>query len=116
MILDEYSNVFLDCKALFFRSHIEDLRSMVLSDDIFWGERETVDIEEPGAIRILVCGNTGVGKSTLINEVFGVELVSPAYRRSSPVAKFKICRPRLRNAHVGFTTSKFQSFIRIGPT
>jgi ribosome biogenesis GTPase A len=27
------------------------------------------------AFRILVCGKTGVGKSTLINKVFGVELV-----------------------------------------
>ena len=61
---------------------------MVLNNDVFWGERETVDIEEPGAIRILVCGNTGVGKSTLINEVFGVEVVRPAYRRSS----FVFCR------------------------
>ena len=116
MILDEYSNVFLDCKALSFRSHIDNLRSMVLSNDAFWGERDTVDIEEAGAIRILVCGNTGVGKSTLINEVFGVEVVRPAYRRSSAVADFKIYRPRLRNARVGSTTSTFQSFVRIGPT
>lgn len=79
LILDEYSNVFLDRKALSFRSHIEGLRSTVLSNDIFWSERETVDIEEPGAIRILVCGNTGVGKSTLINEVFGVQVVRSAY-------------------------------------
>ena len=80
MILDEYSNVFLDCKALSFRNNIEHLQSTMLSNDVFWGEREAVDIEEPGAIRILVCGNTGVGKSTLINEVFGVEVVRPAYR------------------------------------
>lgn len=30
------------------------------------------------AFRILVCGKTGVGKSTLINKVFGVEMVSHA--------------------------------------
>ena len=116
MILDEYSNVFLYCRALSFRSHIESLRSMVLNDDVFWGERETVDIEEPGAIRILVCGNTGVGKSTLINEIFGVEVVRPACRRSSAVTDFKICRPRLRSAYVGFTTSRFRSLVRIDPT
>ena len=27
------------------------------------------------AFRVLVCGKTGVGKSTLINRLFGVELV-----------------------------------------
>lgn len=27
------------------------------------------------AFRVLVCGKTGVGKSTLINRVFGIELV-----------------------------------------
>ena len=85
----------------------------MLTKEVFWGERETVNIEEPGAIRILVCGNTGVGKSTLINEVFGVEVVRLAFPRSSPVADRDTCRPRLRNAHVASTTLRFQSFVRI---
>lgn len=43
----------------------------------FWSDRATLEIDEPGIdepekIRILVCGNTGVGKSTLINRIFGV--------------------------------------------
>lgn len=43
----------------------------------FWSDRATLEIDEPGIdelekICILVCGNTGVGKSTLINRVFGV--------------------------------------------
>lgn len=100
--------MFLDSKALSFRHDIEILRSTVLTKDVFWGERETVDIEEPGAIRILVCGNTGVGKSTLINEVFGAEVVRSAYRRCSPIADRDTYRPRLRTAHVEFTTSRFQ--------
>ena len=38
----------------------------------FWTDRETSEIDELKSIRILVCGNTGVGKSTLVNRVFGV--------------------------------------------
>ena len=85
----------------------------MLSVDVFWGERDPVKIEEPGAIRILVCGNTGVGKSTLINEVFGVEVVRPTYFRSSPFADRDACRPTLQIAHVEFTTLRFQSFVKI---
>lgn len=45
----------------------------------FWSDRVTLGIDEHGTdepekIRILVCGNTGVGKSTLINRIFGVAL------------------------------------------
>lgn len=43
----------------------------------FWldgGEED--NSANPGAIRVLVCGNTGVGKSTLINKTFGVDVVS----------------------------------------
>ena len=105
--------MFLDSKALSFRNDIEELRSTVLVKDVFWSERETVDIEEPGAIRILVCGNTGVGKSTLINEVFGEEVVRPAFQRSSPVADRDTRRPRLRNVHVESTTLRIQSFVKI---
>ena len=91
--------MFLNSKALSFRNDIEELRSIVLTNDVFWSESEAVDIEGPGAVRILVCGNTGVGKSTFINEVFGAEVVRPAFHRLSPVADRDTCRPRLRNAH-----------------
>ena len=40
----------------------------------FWNDTSAVEIDELKTIRILVCGNTGVGKSTLINRVFGVNL------------------------------------------
>lgn len=48
-------------------------------DHGFWSggsqvRRQLTDERWP--IRILVCGNTGVGKSTLINRVFGVPVVS----------------------------------------
>jgi predicted GTPase len=39
----------------------------------FWNEREIGEPNKPPVMRILVCGNTGVGKSTLINKVFGVD-------------------------------------------
>ena len=47
----------------------------------FWANRSTTPIIDGlHSIRILVVGNTGAGKSTLINRVFGVkpsdELVS----------------------------------------
>jgi predicted GTPase len=45
-------------------------------DKEFWNEREVVTIDEPAAVCILVCGNCGVGKSSLVNTVFGVEVVS----------------------------------------
>lgn len=41
----------------------------------FWNDLVDGDgdsSEDPGAIRILVCGNTGLGKSSLINKVFGI--------------------------------------------
>ena len=43
----------------------------------FWSDSATLETDEPGAeeprkIRVLVCGNSGVGKSTLINRIFGV--------------------------------------------
>lgn len=42
----------------------------------YWNDEEVIESENLQAIRILVIGNTGVGKSTLINRVFGVPMVS----------------------------------------
>lgn len=70
--------MFLNSKALSFRGNIEGLRSTILTEATFWRGMKTFNIEEPEANRILVCGNAGVGKSTLINNVFGAELVRPA--------------------------------------
>lgn len=46
----------------------------------FWADRETSEIDELKYIRILVCGNTGVGKSTLVNRVFGVSTANEVVR------------------------------------
>ena len=40
-----------------------------------WLEGMQLQANGVKAFRILVCGKTGVGKSTLINKVFGVEIV-----------------------------------------
>jgi hypothetical protein len=76
LIFDEYCHVLLDSKDLAYRKNIDQWRSTIIPmESEFWNEREVMSIEEPAAIRILVCGNTGVGKSSLINEVFGVRVV-----------------------------------------
>ena len=69
-------------------------------------DREVVNIEEPGAIRILVCGNTGVGKSTLINEVFGAEVVSGKHITVTIAADLAKYRQQFRHASAAYTTSK----------
>lgn len=40
----------------------------------FWSDGDPVENDGLKTIRILVYGNTGVGKSTLINRVFGVDV------------------------------------------
>ncbi|KAL8974701.1 MAG: hypothetical protein Q9197_001070 [Variospora fuerteventurae] len=80
LVFDEHNTLFLASNNISFRNRIEQLRDTTLTKDVFWEEKEIVDNTEPGAIRILVCGNTGVGKSTLINEVFGAELTAASER------------------------------------
>jgi len=46
----------------------------------FWNKQALSALKGPGAIRILVCGNCGVGKSTLINTVFGAEVTTASDR------------------------------------
>jgi putative ribosome biogenesis GTPase RsgA len=78
LIFDEYCHVFLNSKELTYRSHIEKWRSHIAGTKSgleFWNDHDVLTIEDPTAVRILVCGNNGVGKSTLINGVFGFEIV-----------------------------------------
>ena len=75
LLLDEYNNVALDTKELKMQRHIEDYREKMMGSKYgvvntgFWLDEDDDESPSPGAIRVLVCGNTGVGKSTLINKV-----------------------------------------------
>ncbi|KAG5751827.1 hypothetical protein H9Q70_005517 [Fusarium xylarioides] len=77
LVLDEFVHISLSANEFPFYQLLQQWRSKSLGqqDDLragcFWdGIRDLVD-EDPGAFRILVCGNCGVGKSSLINKVFG---------------------------------------------
>lgn len=84
LLLDERINIALETKELKLQRFIEDWRERMLgltSDGLvnagFWLDEEESDATlNPGAIRVLVCGNTGVGKSTLINKTFGVDVTA----------------------------------------
>jgi len=41
----------------------------------FWGSENLDMLDELPALRILICGYTGVGKSTLVSKVFGIDRV-----------------------------------------
>lgn len=81
LLLDEYLYAVLNNKDFPSLDFIESWRPKImgveheLPNQGFWNDRALFDIEQPHAIRVLVCGNTGIGKSTLINRVFGVEIV-----------------------------------------
>jgi hypothetical protein len=78
LILDVFCHVVLESKKLSYRNFIDYWRPNILPtpEAEFWNEREVVMIDEPLSVRILVCGNCGVGKSSLVNAVFGVEVVN----------------------------------------
>lgn len=107
--------MFLNSRVLPFRANIEELRGTILTKEGFWNDRDIVSIEGPEAFRILVCGNTGTGKSTLINEVFGAELVRFEMYISHFITDY-IHRQLLRNARPGFTISKIPSLAQTART
>lgn len=88
LLLDERINIALETKELKMQRYIEDWRERMLGltpDGLvnpgFWlDDEDSENALNPGAIRVLVCGNTGVGKSTLINKTFGVEVTTSMNR------------------------------------
>ncbi|KAI5366444.1 Putative GTP binding domain, P-loop containing nucleoside triphosphate hydrolase [Septoria linicola] len=86
LLLDEHINIALDTKEAQLQRLLEDWRERMLGTENghvnfgFWSDSNADDDVDPGAIRVLVCGNTGVGKSTLINKTFGVEVTQSSNR------------------------------------
>jgi len=115
LVFDEYFNVLLDSKDLTYRKDIEQWRSKILSAsaDEFWHDDEVRDIERPESIRILVCGNVGVGKSTLINKVFGVKVVSSSRRTNYIVPADENERQKAMTEKEEFTILRHRSQLRI---
>ncbi|KAK5130600.1 hypothetical protein LTR08_001919 [Meristemomyces frigidus] len=97
LLLDENTGVSLETKGLKLQRHIEDWRERMLGsrngvvNTGFWLGTDADDDEDLGAIRVLVCGNTGVGKSTLINKTFGVDVT----RSSSRTRGIHDCREEI---------------------
>ena len=46
-----------------------------VADQMFWNDGDTEPLEDDNSktMRILVCGNAGAGKSTLVKRVFGID-------------------------------------------
>ncbi|KAK4888693.1 hypothetical protein LTR27_012432 [Elasticomyces elasticus] len=86
LLLDEYVGVAMEAKELKLQRNLADWRERMLGtlngvvNTGFWLDEDIDDVPHPGAIRVLVCGNTGVGKSTLINKVFGVDVTQSSDR------------------------------------
>jgi len=74
MIYDQNSHVIANAKEWPFLDQFSDFRRQALPDEqlIFWDQSSAIGEQVDAKFRILVCGNAGVGKSTLINMLFGV--------------------------------------------
>ncbi|KAI0862785.1 hypothetical protein F4860DRAFT_522773 [Xylaria cubensis] len=86
MIIDKYLHASLDRKSFPFYEQVENWREKMMGlehtiqNQGYWNHREEIVPEDLPAMRILVCGNCGVGKSALINRVFGVEATKTSDR------------------------------------
>ncbi|KAI7716251.1 hypothetical protein KC353_g5518 [Hortaea werneckii] len=86
MLVDEHSSITLEMREVKLQRYLEDWREKMLGskDGVvntgFWLDQDDDDAPDPGPLRVLVCGNTGVGKSTLINRTFGVDVTQSSNR------------------------------------
>ncbi|OJD36050.1 ras gtpase [Diplodia corticola] len=99
LLIDVSGLASLNSWDLVLQGHIERWRPKTLverggKDPRFWDERNDEEPDDIGPIRVLVCGNTGIGKSTLINKVFGTSLaVTPARMRGDHDIRTEIKDP-----------------------
>lgn len=81
-LLDRYPRFYEQYQFKAMKKELADYRDRCLQDNEGaippWLEGLQLQASGVKAFRILVCGKTGVGKSTLINKVFGVEMVIPS--------------------------------------
>ena len=115
MLVDEHSSITLEMREVKLQRYLEDWREKMLGskDGVvntgFWLDQDDDDAPDPGPLRVLVCGNTGVGKSTLINRTFGVDVVSIIARQVEPTqmeANDNFCRRRAPTGLEAYTMYK----------
>lgn len=117
MIVDSFSYMLTDMDNLTNRNwdHIYHWKSHILTPD-FWDDRQDLAIEQPGKIRILVCGNTGVGKSSLIKcRLWRRSGEIPLFQRE-PTKKLIEDRQRRLIGPEGYITWSVRSRVLIGRT